>query len=74
MTYQALKSGPNRPAKLRLATHVHCEADGPPMPRWSKILDARDAIRAGAYDDPAVIDAKLDACLDALCSDLAGMS
>jgi len=64
----------DRPTMLRLASDAveeEVETDETPMPRWSKILDARDAIRDGHYDDPSVLDRKIDACVDAMLGDLA---
>jgi hypothetical protein len=64
----------DRPTLLRLASDAmdeEVETDETPMPRWSKILDARDAIRDGHYDDPSVLDRKIDACVQAMIDDLA---
>ena len=43
----------------------------PPQMRWSKIAEAKDAIQAGRYDDPALIDEGLEACMVDLFADLA---
>lgn len=42
-----------------------------PAIRWSKIMDAKAAIRAGQYDDPAELDELIDGCLSAIPIDLA---
>ncbi|MFN3165534.1 MAG: hypothetical protein ACE37H_00555 [Phycisphaeraceae bacterium] len=63
----------DHPTKLRLVSDAmedQVEVEKSPLPRWSKILDARDAIRAGHYDDPSVLDRKINACVDAMVGDL----
>lgn len=39
--------------------------------RWSRVLDARDAIRDGVYDDSSLIAPKLEDCVEAMVADLA---
>lgn len=51
--------------------HYESEEDLPDaLPRWSKVLQARQDIDAGLYDDAEAVGRKLDGCMDRLLADL----
>ena len=47
---------------LTLSHHVE-EPEREQMPRWVKIREAKEKLRAGVYDDPGKLDRMVDACL-----------
>lgn len=56
---------------LALASEDVVDCETPEMPRWSVILEAREAIALGVYDNEEVVNARLDACMDSILDDLA---